>query len=685
MKMRVFLILLSLLMVLPSWGSDDGSGTGAGGNRRPDYAPGELLVKYKPANRTASSAKFERRWGVSTLRAFRDIGVHHVKLPIGMTVERAMELYRQDPDVEYAEPNYYRHVTLIPNDTDFALLWGLIKIAAPAAWDRATDCTQVTVAVIDTGADYLHPDLTGNIASGGYDFVDDDNDPMDANGHGTYVAGTIGAVGNNNVGVTGICWTASLMILRAFDAFGYATTDKIISAMAYARTNGAKIINASYTGSGFSQAESEEISNLNTAGILLIAAAGNEAADNDVVPSYPASYGLPNIIAVAATDEPDHLAPFSNYGRNSVHVAAPGTDIYGTQPGRQTVFSDNFDDGNIVDWTVDAPWGVSTNGYGGTGYSLSESPGGAYANNVNVSARPTNPIDLSGRTGTKLTFILKGASLGGDLLYVETSVDAVSWVNRPVLVVDAAYNETIFENGISGTTRDWVDATADFGLLDGKSTAYFRFRFRSNGTGTADGFQIDDVVLSAAGVQNVYQFVGGTSISAPHVTGLAALVQAHTLALTHLQVKARLLNCVDRVGDLADKVSTRGRINASNSLENLPAPPVSLSAEAASSTQINLSWSNTYFDPIGFKIERKQGGIGTFIEIADLTTNVASYSDTGLNQSTSYTYRVRAYTDSHLSDYSAEMTATTPAASSAGDGGGGCFIGAAAHGFGFAD
>jgi len=189
-KNALRILLLGLVTVLPLWGTDVGSGTRAEGESRFAYAPGELLVKYKPASRTASSVYFERRWGVSTLRTFRDIGVHHVTLPASMTVEQAIALYRDDPDVEYAEPNYYRHVMLIPNDADFGLLWGLNKIAAPAAWDVATDCSQVTVAVIDTGADYAHPDLVGNIASGGNDFVDDDNDPMDANGHGTHVAGT---------------------------------------------------------------------------------------------------------------------------------------------------------------------------------------------------------------------------------------------------------------------------------------------------------------------------------------------------------------------------------------------------------------------------------------------------------------------------------------------------------------
>jgi subtilisin family serine protease len=590
-----------------------------------------------------------------------------------MTVNQAVEMYRDDPEVKWAEPNYYRHVTVTPSDADLGLLWGLNKIAAPAAWDITTDCAPVTVAVIDSGVDRNHPDLVGNIGPGSYDFVDDDGDPTDTNGHGTHVAGIIAATGNNYVGVTGLCWTSNLMILRVFDAFGFSTLDKIISAMAYARNNGARIINASYGGSGFSYAEAEEISNLNAAGILLVTAAGNEAVDNDTVPSYPACYDLPNIISVAATDEGDALAWFSNYGPDSVHIAAPGTNIYSTIPGRESILSESFDDGSIGDWTVNSPWGLLSGGFGGTGYSICDSPGGSYSNNVNVSARPAGSINLSGRTGTMLTFKLRGASLIGDSLYVETSENAVSWVIRPVLVADAAHNETVFENGISGTTDNWVYGTADFGSLDGKDTAYFRFRFRTNSTGVSDGFCIDDVGLSVAAVQDAYQFAHGTSMSTPHVTGAAALVQAQTPSLAHLEVKARLLNCLDRVENLSGKVMTRGRINACNSLRNLPAPPSGLTSQAASSAQVNLFWANTYMDPIGFKIERKQAGASVFTEIADLPSNTSSYSDAGLAEATSYTYRVRAYTTDQVSGYSAEATATTFSASSGG--GGGCFIG----------
>ena len=698
-KRTVRVLLVAFVMVLPLWGaaSDLGLGKGAFRGGRPDYAPGELLVNYKPAARTQTAEYFRQRRGVLTLHTFPDIGVHHVKLPTDMTVEEALDLYRKDPGVEYAEPNYYRYTTATPNDTNYqTLLWGMnntgqttcppegtvcppypacvtgtpgASINAPNAWDVRTDCTSVTVAIIDSGVDYNHPDLAGNIASGGYDFVDNDNAPMDAEGHGTHVAGTIGAVGNNSRGVTGVCWTAKLLPLRAFDASGSGAVSDIISAMVYAgnyaATNNAKVvINASYGSPDFSQSEYDEISNLNTAGILLVAAAGNEEVDNDATPSYPASYNLPNIIAVAATDQNDNLACFSNYGQNSVHVAAPGTNIYSAKPGRHTVFSDNFD-GGISGWTVDSPWGLSTNGYGGTGYSLSDSPTGNYANNINISARPTNAIDLSGQTGTVLDFQLNGSIAQGDALYVETATVATGpWT-------------TLL--GLSGSSNgEWLNITVDLGKLDGTATAYFRFRLQTDGSGTADGVYIDNVEVTTAAVQDTYQFLDGTSMATPHVTGLSALVWANSTTLSHLQVKERILNSVDRLPALSTStpVFTQGRINASNSIQNVPAPPVGLSAAAASSSQINLTWANTYYGQIGFKIERKEGASGTFAEVANLSTNTTSYSDVGLTSSTAYTYRVRAYTSDNDSAYSSEVTATTPAppSSGGGGGGGGCFI-----------
>ena len=187
------------------------------------------------------------------------------------------------------------------------------------------------MAVVDTGIDGAHPDLVSNLGTGaGYDFFSEDSDPTDENGHGTHVAGTIGAQGDNDAGVTGVNWDTTLIAMRAFGPNGSGSTSDVIQAYGYADAIGADVLNASFGGAGYSQAEFDAIARADDT--LFVAAAGNERADNDVTPSYPCNYSLANVVCVAASDENDQLASFSNYG-NSVDLAAPGSRIYSTTRG----------------------------------------------------------------------------------------------------------------------------------------------------------------------------------------------------------------------------------------------------------------------------------------------------------------------------------------------------------------
>ena len=249
-----------------------------------------------------------------------------------------------------------------PNDPDFTKLWGLSSnsgINAPAAWDISTGSRDVVVAVIDTGADYTHRDLANNmwvnsneIAGNGIDddgngYIDDiygidsangDSDPMDDNGHGTHVSGTIGAVGNNSLGVIGVNWDTRIMPLKFLTASGSGALSGAITAIDYAasmkrRGVPIRVINASWGGGGYSQALNNAIARLRDLDIIFVAAAGNEANDNDANPAYPASYDLSNVVSVAAIDPNHNIASFSNYGASSVDIAAPGTSILSTFPG----------------------------------------------------------------------------------------------------------------------------------------------------------------------------------------------------------------------------------------------------------------------------------------------------------------------------------------------------------------
>jgi len=338
------------------------------------YKEGELLVKFKKDVNIVQAQSLHKAVGSALKRRFESIGIEHVILPPRLTVKDGLRLYTSRPDVEYAEPNYIVRKAVIPTDTDFNLQWGLnntgqtiegitgapdADIDAPEAWDIHTSDGNVIVGVIDTGVDYNHPDLSANIwintkeipdngldddGNGfiddirGWNFVKNDNDPMDddVDGHGTHVAGIIGAVGNNNTGVSGVNWNVKIMPLKFLDSNGEGTIADIIEAINYAVTMGAKVINASYTypqeciTTPSSQAEKDAIKAAGDSGVLFVAAAGNYGCNNDVYPFYPASHPLPNIISVAASDQNDNKPSWSNYGANSVHVAAPGVNIYST-------------------------------------------------------------------------------------------------------------------------------------------------------------------------------------------------------------------------------------------------------------------------------------------------------------------------------------------------------------------
>jgi subtilisin family serine protease len=250
-------------------------------------------------------------------------------------------------------PNYVYTSSLTPNDASYSVLYGLTQTKTNDAWNFTTGSASVVVAVIDTGVQYTHPDLaantwtnpgevagdsTDNDGNGyvddvhGFDFVTGDGDPLDQNGHGTHVAGTIGAVGNNSIGVVGVNHTVSIQALRVLDASGSGFTSDIIEAVNYAAANGADVINMSLGGPGYSPVFEAAIRDAGTAGVLVVVAAGNESANNNVTPSYPANYGLSNMISVAATDDEDRLASFSNYGSSTVQLAAPGVSIASTYP-----------------------------------------------------------------------------------------------------------------------------------------------------------------------------------------------------------------------------------------------------------------------------------------------------------------------------------------------------------------
>jgi parallel beta-helix repeat protein len=351
-------------------------------NTTPQYIPGQLIIKLKDTVTVSTGGISTSSIGVSSLD---NLNLRHgatsekllkttsserldklyvLKFPKGSDIKTIIAEYKNDPDIEYAEPNYIVRILpyldgggggggsagVYPNDPGFSQLWGLhntgqtggtagADIDALDAWNITTGSPNVVVGVIDTGIDYNHPDLAANMwinpvdGSHGYNFVTNTNDPMDDYGHGTHCAGTIGAVGNNSIGVVGVNWKVKIAALKFLDDTGSGTDEDAIRAINYANQMGFKILSNSWGGGGNSQALLDAINAAGANNTLFIFAAGNSGTNNDWMPAYPCSYDTPYILCVAATDSNDQLAYFSNYGAITVDIAAPGLGVYSTVPG----------------------------------------------------------------------------------------------------------------------------------------------------------------------------------------------------------------------------------------------------------------------------------------------------------------------------------------------------------------
>ena len=342
------------------------------------HAPDTILVRFRSTALPGERAQAHALAGANVRKRFTIVeGLQVVRVPLGMTVKDAIAFYQRLPAVLYAEPNWIVERQVTPNDPRFGELWALnnsgqsggvpdADIDVLEAWNLTTGSSAVVVAVIDSGVDWNHPDLSANMFRNAPDCnsngVDDDgngqvddcfgidtanntSNPMDDNNHGTHVAGTIGAVGNDGVGVVGVNWTVRIMACKFLAATGSGTTADAIDCLEYVKLmkdRGIDVVatNNSWGGGGFSQSLFDAIEALLQRGILFVAAAGNNGTNNDTTPFYPAGYNLPNVISVAATTRTDALASFSNFGRQTVDLGAPGAAILSTTPGNTySVFS----------------------------------------------------------------------------------------------------------------------------------------------------------------------------------------------------------------------------------------------------------------------------------------------------------------------------------------------------------
>lgn len=329
---------------------------------QPQVVPHQVVVSFSKNATPQEKSAVLRKTSTQIASKIKIESPNSVVINVNKNYHRINSQLRRNSSVKFVEPNYLVHAARIPNDSLFAEQWGLYNLGqnggqansgidAPDAWNVTTQSLTV-VAVVDTGIDYNHPDLATNIwvnSSDPVNGVDDDHDGYvddsrgwnflasnpnsdDDAGHGTHVAGIIGGVGNNNIGITGVSWSVKLMALKFLDANGEGNTADAANAIDYAVSHGAKIINTSWGGSSYSQTLYDAVQRANDKGILVVAAAGNEGINTDSAPDYPADFDLPNIISVAAADRYDKLSLFSNYGKTSVDLAAPGEEILSTVP-----------------------------------------------------------------------------------------------------------------------------------------------------------------------------------------------------------------------------------------------------------------------------------------------------------------------------------------------------------------
>ena len=334
-----------------------------------EHHPNRLIVRFKNGHTNFTNVgkmntlvKIERSLGKAKNPKSGKLAVNNVSLVLLSTIQSGdlrsiAEELEKDPAVLYAEPDYIVFRTQATNDPLLSKQWALPKIQASQAWEITKGSSNVNVAVIDTGIDYKHPDLEGNIWKNmgeipnngkdddgngyiddvyGWDFVNNDKDPMDGHGHGTHVAGTIAAATNNGQKIAGVAWNAKMAGLKFLSDSGSGSTSGAIDAVAYSSAMGFKVSNNSWGGGGYSRALKEVITEAGKNGQIFCAAAGNSGSNNDSMPHYPSNYDCENIISVAASDRSDKLASFSCYGKNSVDLAAPGVSILSLLPDKKT-------------------------------------------------------------------------------------------------------------------------------------------------------------------------------------------------------------------------------------------------------------------------------------------------------------------------------------------------------------
>ena len=538
-----------------------------------NYVEGDVLVQFRDL-RTAEQAKqvatlhnceLTKHFAWLSQHSGHTIGLFHASNR--STAELLAEL-SAEPAVAMAEPNYRRSVSDLrtPNDADFGELWALhntgqsvfgfsgspgADIGFLPAWGMARPSTnEVVVGVVDTGLDITHPDIVSNLWTNpgeipgngidddgdgyvddvhGYDFADGTGTLTDSGYHGTHVSGIIAATGNNGIGVIGVDFKARIMVLKVSSDGTSIDSAAVVEAVQYAammKERGVNVValNGSFGGTDYNSAEASAIQAAGDENIIFCAAAGNNTNDNDTTPFYPAGYHLSNMIVVAASDQNDQLASFSNYGATSVDLAAPGVNVLSLLP-----LSLNGNSGSVQQssneftaYPLEYAGTAPTNGVRGTMY---------YCN-------LGNPGDFPAGVSNSLALIQRGT-----LTFAAKVSNAMSAGARAAVIFN---NTTGNFNGTLGAAGNWIPAVS---------------------LSQADGQTLEAALPDAVTVFNApdptqsYQFLDGTSMAAPHVSGAVAFAAMNFPNESAVQRVQRIFTHTTPVPGLAGLVATGGRLN----------------------------------------------------------------------------------------------------------------------------
>lgn len=588
-----------------------------------------IVVEFKQDASSTERAAGRADAQTSLVRTLGRTRFQLVRPQPGQSVADALAALRRDPNVKTAQQDGYSTLNATTNDPFFDQLWGLQNtglgvdgfvgavagddVNALAAWDRTRGTPSTVIADIDSGYRYDAPDLApvawtnpGEIPGNGIDddgngFVDDvhgydfvgasadspssDSDPTDDNlvsgGHGVHTAGTMGAAGNNGIGISGVAQNVRIMALRVC-ADSPSNNDQAlcpfssqIAAINYAGLMRARAANMSLGGTTFSTAVLDALAS--NPGTLYVISAGNDAESNDAVPHYPCNYdpstsGIPgavdNVVCVAATDQADRLASFSDWGATSVDLGAPGTEIYSTYPERDDLISQDFETNDFAStWSNTGGLGLQRAAAGDgplTSFGMTDSPGAAPAASTQYDETMTTGVAIPAGTGSCQLSGLRRIERGsGGSFFYEVLSDGSS----------VFFNDTAADT--SGTGMRGFITVPITGLAGTTVRLHFDFTSGSSPAST-DGLWLDDLKLTCyapLSTPPAYAFLQGTSMAAPQVTGAAGLLFSLKPSATVTEVKSAILSSVDPDPALAGITTSGGRLDVAAAMDKL-VPPV---------------------------------------------------------------------------------------------------------------